>query len=226
MLEKKLEKIKKIVAKELSCSAHDMDHVLRVYNMALKIAKKEKNVDYEILKPAVLLHDIARVREDEDKTGRICHAEESVKMSKPILEKLYFSEEKIKKIQDCILSHRFKTKNRPQSIEAKILFDADKLDALGAIMIMRAGMWIERNSASVFPKMKLEDYIKKNLVGGKADGRIKDNSLHCLYYEYELKNKKLPKIMQTKIGKKIALERLEFNRIFLDRLTKESKGII
>jgi uncharacterized protein len=147
-------------------------------------------------------------------------------MSKSILKRLSFSEEKIRKIQDCIISHRFKTNNRPQSIEAKILFDADKLDSLGAIMIMRAGMWIGRNNASVFPKMKLKDYIKKNLVGGKINGRIKDNRLHSLYYEYELKNKKLPKIMQTKIGKSIALERLEFNRLFLERLKKEAEGII
>lgn len=221
-----LQKIKKIVEKELACSAHDMDHIMRVYNMAMQIAKEEKGVDREILMPAVLLHDIARAREDDDKTGKICHAKESAKMSKSILERLGFSGEKIKKIQHCILAHRYKTNNRPKSIEAKILFDADKLDSLGAIMIIRAGMWMGRNKCRVFPQMSLQEYAKKNLVGGKLNGRIKDSSSHNIFYEYEIKNKKLPSLIYTRTAKKIAKERLSFNKMFLERLKKEAEGKI
>lgn len=222
----KLGKIKKIVEKELACSAHNMDHVMRVYEMALRIAKGEHGVDLEVLKSATLLHDIARVKEDDDKTGRTCHAEESAKMSKLILESLGYNEEKIKKIQHCILAHRYKNNVKPESIEAKILFDADKLDSLGALVIIRAGMWMGRHGCSIFPKMSLRKYIKLNLVGGKATGRIKNASLHNIFYEHEIKDKKLPSLMHTKTAKRIAKERLKFTDMFLERLKKEAMGLI
>ncbi|MFZ2193014.1 MAG: HD domain-containing protein [Candidatus Moraniibacteriota bacterium] len=222
----KYQKIMGFVEKELYCSAHDLDHVMRVYNMALRIAKDEKNVDLDVLKSATLLHDIARVKEDNDKSGKTCHAMESANMSEKILISLNYPKDKIEKIKKCILSHRYKTESRAQTIEEKILFDADKLDSLGAIVIMRAGMWLGRNNANIFPKMTLEKYIKENLVGGKINGRIKDASKHCIYYEHEIKNKKLPGAMHTKSGKKIAKERLKFLDKFLDRLKKEAEGIL
>ena len=225
-METKIREIKRIAEKELACSAHDMEHVMRVYNMAMKIAEKEKNVDHEILKAAALLHDIARTKEDDDKTGRICHAEESAKMCEPILKKLGFPAEKIKKIKHCILSHRYKNDKKPESIEAKILFDSDKLDSLGAMVIIRAGMWMGRHNCSPFPKMSLRKYAKRNLVGGKLNGRIKDPSLHNIFYEHEIKDKKLPGLMHTKTARRIAKKRLNFSSMFLERLRKEARGIL
>ena len=222
----RFEKIRQITEKELACSAHDMEHVMRVYNMAIKIAKTEKNVDHDILKAAVLLHDIARSKEDDDKTGKICHARESAKMSRPILRKLGFSEEQIKKIQHCILAHRYKNNTKPQSIEAKIIFDADKLDSLGAMVIIRAGMWMGRHNCNPFPKMSLKKYAKMNLVGGRLTGRIKDPSLHNIFYEHEIKDKKLPALMHTRSAKKIARERLNYSSMFLKRLKQEARGAL
>ena len=155
-------KIMKIVEKELSCSAHNLDHIERVYRMAMRIAKEEKNVDLDILKSAVLLHDIARAKEDNDKTGKVCHAKESARMSEKILKSLKYPNDRIEKIKKCILAHRYKTENKPETIEEKILFDADKIDSLGAILIMRAGMWLGKNNANIFPKMSLKKYIKEN----------------------------------------------------------------
>ncbi|MDO8240689.1 MAG: HD domain-containing protein [Candidatus Moranbacteria bacterium] len=226
LLQGKYKKILAAVEKELVCSAHNIEHIFRVYNTALKIAKSEKKVDMEVLKSAILLHDIARVKEDADKTGSTCHAEESAKMSEVILKDLDYSQDKIKKIQNCIRSHRYKTNNRPESIEAKILFDADKIDSLGAIVIMRAGMWLGKNGCDIFPKVPFKKYIKDNLVGGKIGGRIKNPSLHNIFYEHEIKNKKLPSLMYTKMGKKVAEERLKFVTIFLDRLKKEAEGLL
>jgi len=227
MRKNNIEEIKRIVRRELKCSAHDFDHIMRVYNMAMRLAKEEKGeIDMDILKPATLLHDIGRVKEDKDKTGKICHASESAVMSSRILKKLEYGEEEIKKIRDCIITHRYKTGKRPRSIEAKILFDADKLDSLGAIFIMRAGIWLGRNDGKIFPEMRLKDYVRENIQGGKNNGRIRDNSRHSLYYEYELKTKELPSLMHTKSGRKIAKERLKFVSMFLDRLRKEAAGEI
>lgn len=219
-------KIQKIVEKELSCNAHDMDHTMRVYELALNLAKDEKGVDLDILKISALLHDIARVKEDVDKTGKICHAKESAKMSEEILLKLGYNKDKVDKIKSCILGHRYKTGYRPDTIEGKILFDSDKIDSLGAISIVRSVMWIQRNSASMFPKMDFKKYVKSNLFGGVEGGRIKDSSKHCLYYEHEIKTKKIPSMMFTKSGKKIARKRLKFNEIFLERLNKEVDGLL
>ncbi len=219
-------KAQAIVEKELACSAHDMDHVMRVYNMALAIAKHEKKVDLDILKMATLLHDIARVKEDDDKTGNTCHAEESAKMCVPILKKLGYADVKIEKVAHCISAHRYKTDNKPETIEAKILFDADKLDSLGAVAILRAGMWMGRNGCSLFPKMELEKYAKLNLMGGKLVGRIKDKSLHNVFYEHEIKGRMLVGKMHTKEAVRIAKERFKYTDMFLNRIEKEAEGIL
>ncbi len=124
-------KIIKIVQEKLTCSAHNLDHVFRVYNLCLLLAKDEKDVDLEVLIPSALLHDIARVEESNDKTGKIDHAILGSIIAEDILKYLEYEEDKIEKIKHCILTHRFRTGNEPNSIEAKILFDSDKLDVIG-----------------------------------------------------------------------------------------------
>ena len=125
--------ILRIIREKLTCSAHNLDHVMRVYNLCLVLAKYEENVDLEVLVPAALLHDIARVEEIGDKTGKIDHAVLGSELAGDILKNMDYDEEKVEKIKHCILAHRYRTGNEPSTIEAKILFDADKLDAIGAV---------------------------------------------------------------------------------------------
>lgn len=84
-MEEKYRKIKEIVEKELSCSAHNVEHIMRVYNLCLHLAENEPDIDIDILKTAVLLHDIGRVKEDNDDSGRIDHAILGAKMAENIL---------------------------------------------------------------------------------------------------------------------------------------------
>lgn len=219
---KKINQIKSIVAKELSCSAHDMDHIMRVYNLCLLLAKAQK-IDREVLEASALLHDIARTREDQDKTGQTDHAILGAEMAKPILEKLKFSPAKIEHIQSCIISHRSKTNAKPETLEAKILFDADKLDVIGAIGIARALTWIGRHNAKIYKKVNINEYIRENMTARK-NGRIKDNSRHSPQIEYELKNKYLLDKLHTKQAKKIGKNRLKYFKNFLDRLEAEVEG--
>ncbi|KPJ57205.1 phosphohydrolase [Parcubacteria bacterium DG_74_2] len=221
-MEEKFRKIKEIVEKELSCSAHSMDHVMRVYNLCLHIAENEE-IDLDILKAAALLHDIARVKEDNDFTGNTDHAILSSKMAAPILQKLSFSDDKIKHIQDCIVSHRYRTGNKPQTKEARILFDADKLDVLGAIGIARSFVWVGRNNAKIYANVDIDEYIKDNL-GGKINGRIQDKTKHSPQIEFETKLKFLCDKLYTNKAKKICRERTKFYKNFLNRLEKEIKG--
>lgn len=223
MEKNKIDEIKEYVSRKMICPGHNIDHVIRVYNLCLTLSKGEM-VDHEVLEAATLLHDIGGAKEMADKSGKTDHAAESSKMARPILEKLKFSQEKIKHIQDCIISHRYKTNSNPKTLEAKMLFDADKIDALGAIGLARSFVWVGKNNAYIYKKVdSLDEYAKKNL-SGRIGGRIQDKSKHSPQIEYETKIKHIIKRLHTKKAKKIARERLKFFKDFLDRLEKEIKG--
>jgi uncharacterized protein len=224
MEETNFQKIQEIVEQELSCSAHNMDHVLRVYNLSLHLAENE-NIDLDILKAAVLLHDIARVKEDNDPTGRTDHAVLGAEMCVPILEEVNFPVEKIKHVQVCIISHRYRTGHTPQTIEAQILFDADKLDTIGAIGIARSFIWVGRNNAKIYSDVDIEKYIEDNL-GGKINGRIQDKTKHSPQIEYKTKLKYLAEKLHTDKAKEICKERTEYFENFLKRLEQEIKGVV
>lgn len=211
-------RIREIVEKELSCSAHNLDHVLRVYNLCMFLSKYEENVDLEVLIPAVLLHDIARVKESKDKTGEIDHAILGSEMAEEILRNLEYEEDKIEKIKHCIITHRFRTDNRPKTIEAKILFDADKLDAIGSIGIARCFMLAGQFGQSLSVKNQIDTNTSEN-------GRLKDVSKHSPFIEYEVKFKKIPEKLHTKKAKEIGIERLKFMDDFFKRLELEIEGV-
>jgi uncharacterized protein len=225
-MKENFQKIKEIAEKEIGNipdAAHDMSHVMRVYNIALNIAKNESNVDIDVLQAAILLHDIGGYKEMSDQSGKTDHAVESAKMAESILKNLDFIPEKIKHIQDCIISHRYKTENKPETIEAKILFDADKLDSIGAVGIARSFCWIGKNNANIYKKVDIEGYIKENM-NGKINGRIQDKTRHSPQIEFEVKSKFLIDKLFTKAAKEICRERIIFSENFLNRLEQEING--
>ena len=122
----------------LSCmedSAHGEDHIYRVLYNALEIAKTEKDIDYDVLICACLLHDIGRKEQFENPA--LCHAEVGGEKAYRFLLENDFSPVFAEHVKKCIVSHRFRKTNSPESMEAKILFDADKLEAAGAVGIAR-----------------------------------------------------------------------------------------
>ena len=213
--------IKQIVEKELSCAAHSMDHVMRVYNLCLHLAKYEENVDMEVLLPAALLHDIARVKEDTDQSRSIDHALLGADMAEEILESMDFLREKIDDVKACIVSHRFRNDNEPVSIEAKILFDADKIDVLGAVGIARTYMLAGQYRQLLYTDVPVVEYVKGNI---KESGRIKEISKHAPNIEYEMKFKKIPDMLYTSKAREIAKERLKYMEGYFKRLEEEVKG--
>ncbi|MFX1379226.1 MAG: HD domain-containing protein [Promethearchaeota archaeon] len=115
---------------------HGFSHVERVYNLCLKLGKFLR-ADLRILQIASLLHDIGRIHEiDINKKN---HAELSAEIALEFLQSKGFSisYEEQNNIIHCIRSHSFSNNSNPQTLEAKILSDADKLDALGAIGLYR-----------------------------------------------------------------------------------------
>lgn len=187
---------------------HSRSHVERVYNLAMRMAKKE-NADLDVVKASALLHDIARAVEDEGKIED--HAAEGAKMARRILREVNFPEEKIEKVVHCIEVHRFKKNAKTESLEAKILQDADRLDIIGAVGIARVfsrGGWqnMPLHDPSIPPKEKY-------------DGR----SLTSVNHFYE-KILKIKDTLNTSTAKEIAEERHKFVEEFLDRFFKEFKG--
>lgn len=223
-MEDTYQKIEEIVARELSCSAHAMEHVMRVYNLCLHLAKYELNVDLNVLKTAALLHDIARVKEFNDKTGNIDHSALGAEMADKILRTLGYPEKKIAHIKHCITAHRFRGKTKPQTKEAKILFDADKLDVLGAIGVARCFMIAGQYGQKIYSAISIKEYLKDNVVGEKADGMVRDISKHTPILEFELKFKHIPERLYTQKAREIAKERLRFMENFFEKLKREIKG--
>ena len=124
--------VKKMMAK--NDPAHDFEHILRVYSNAEKICKKEK-VDKKLVLTAALLHDIISFPKS-DKRSKTSSSKSAIK-AKKILQKLSYYKDEINIIADAIESHSFSKNKIPNTIEGKILQDADRLDALGAIGIAR-----------------------------------------------------------------------------------------
>ncbi|MFA5060921.1 MAG: HD domain-containing protein [Candidatus Pacearchaeota archaeon] len=113
---------------------HGFDHTERVYKNAL-IISKEENVDLDVVKVSSLMHDIARHKETDN--NGVCHANEGAKIAKEILRELNFPEKKLKNVLHCIEVHRFSKGLKTETREAEILQDADRLDALGAMILIR-----------------------------------------------------------------------------------------
>jgi uncharacterized protein len=193
-------------------SCHAWDHTERVINNCLHIGKIE-NADLEILEIAAILHDIKKP-EEMRKKGKICHAKEGAEEAKKILEEINFPKEKIKKICECIKSHRNKINISPKSLEAKILFDADKLDAIGAIGVARLFMFANSYGAKLH---------EKNLDFEKIESYSKDDTA---YREFIMKTQYTKGKMLTKEGKRMAEERQAFMFEFFERLNKEVDGLL
>jgi uncharacterized protein len=201
-----------------------MEHVLRVYNMCLHLAEEESDIDLDILKTSALLHDIARAKEDKDDSGNIDHAILGAEMAENILKDFGYSRDKIEAIKHCIVAHRFRTGNEPKSKEAKILFDADKLDVIGSIGIARSFMIAGQYGEKMFSNVPIDEYIKDNLVDGKPNGRIKIISKHAPNLEFETKFINIPNKLFTAKAKKIGEQRINFMKQFFDILNKDING--
>ncbi len=189
---------------------HDICHTDRVLSLALAIGEKE-GADLEILKVAVLLHDVARKEQDESR-GEICHAERGGELAWEILREMGYPYDKIVKVVHCVETHRFRNEKIPESVEAKVLFDADKLDGIGGIGILRATSFAGHIGAVVHnPDVDVEN----------TKPYSKDDSA---YREFFAKLVRVKEKMLTGEGKKIAEGRHEFMVEFFDRVNKEVRG--
>lgn len=172
-------------------SAHDREHVYRVLYNALRIAQGEEGVDRDVLVAACLLHDIGRKEQFAD--PGVCHAAVGSEKAYRFLKDNEFKEEFAQQVRHCILTHRFRKSCQPESIEAKILFDADKLDAVGALGIARTLMY--------------KGDVAEPLYTLLPDGSICDGTVNpepSFFREYHFKLKNLYDSFYTETGAALA----------------------
>lgn len=194
---------------------HDWSHVERVYNLALRIAKKE-NADLGVVKLAAYLHDIGR-KEEMDSKGKVDHAEKGVELAEQILLPYNLKPEIIENIKHCIIAHRYRNNHQPETIEAKILFDADKIDSIGAIGIGRDFLFAGSSGSNC-----LYTGNEKKLAKKANDFSYSKEDSALLEYYYKLKKVKT-KIL-TNAGKEIAKDRHNYMTDFFKRFESEIKG--
>ncbi len=198
----------------LSCmedSAHDKEHIYRVLYAALEIAKEEANVDYDVLITACLLHDIARKEQYDDPS--VCHAQVGGEKAFRFLQNHGFGNDFSQKVKHCIQTHRFRNDNPPQSMEAKILFDADKIDVTGAIGIVRTLLY--------------KGTVAEPLYTVASDGTVSNgeaDTAPSFFQEYKRKLEGIYAKFYTVQGEKIAKQRQQAAIDFYESLYDEVRS--
>ncbi len=191
-------------------SAHDFDHVRRVVQLADRIARAE-GADVDIVRAAALLHDIGL---DE---GRVGHETSAANRAKDILRADGYAESFVDAVAHAIESHRFRSGPTPETLEAKVLFDADKLDSIGAIGVARAVAFGAHRGQKLWGQVPA-DYTLA------PDGREADPAQHTSVHEFHVKLKKIKDRMHTATGRAIAEQRHAYMVGFYEQLDREVKG--
>ncbi len=191
---------------------HDFSHTQRVMHNAEVLLAANPEADAEAVRLAALLHDIARPQELAAK-GKICHAEFGAEIAAKLLVEYKFTDPGlIKRVGNAILRHRFRRNNPPQTLEERIIYDADKLDSIGAVGIGRAFHFAGREGARL--------HNSKDAAINSAAYSREDSA----YREYLVKLRHIPERMLTVAGRELAAERALFMDQFFDRLNHETFG--
>jgi uncharacterized protein len=190
--------------------SHDWEHTLRVGRLCERIGRVEA-VDMEVLLIAAYLHDIGRSNQDAT-NGAVCHAEKGAQMAQSIVDTLPVSDVRKQNIVHCIRSHRFRGNCEPQTPEARVLFDADKLDAIGAVGVARAYLFAGEVGARLHnPDIDIE--------------QAKPYSLDDTgFREFKVKLSKIKDRILTAEGQNLARERHAFMETFFNRFLEEYEG--
>lgn len=190
---------------------HGFDHVLRVRRVALQIARRV-GADLEIVDAAALLHDAADAVPTEA-GARSQHELSSAELARHVLENEGWPEEEVEQVLHCIRSHRYRGSEEPHSLEAQVLFDADKLDVLGAYGIARTLGYAQQAGEPAYAP------VSKQFV---ETGVRENGEPHSAYHEYLFKLRHVPGRLHTPPAKELAEQRLPLLHGFFRQLAREA----
>lgn len=204
-------KIEKHMLTCMKDGAHDCQHIYRVLYSALDIAKDYK-VDMDVLIAACLLHDIGR--EAQFKNKKCNHAVVGADMAYKYLCELGWDQSKANHVKECISTHRYRSDNLLKTIEAKILFDADKLDVTGALGIART---------MAYKGIVSEPFYSVDDSGNVLDGNGDEPPSFFKEYNWKLKN--VYDKFFTNRAKEIAEKRRKTSIDFYESMYKEVSSV-
>jgi uncharacterized protein len=192
---------------------HGFDHVLRVLRLAEALAA-EVGADVEIVRAAALLHDAAGAHPAEP-GGRPSHEHSSSEFAGQVLGAEGWPAERIAAVQHCIRSHRYRSSERPASLEAQVLYDADKLDVMGAFGAARTIGYAVQAGAPVYaePSAHFE-----------ATGECEAGEAHSAYHEYRYKLRHVGSSLCTEPARHLAEKRHAAMTAFFEQLAAEARG--
>jgi uncharacterized protein len=191
---------------------HGFDHILRVYHMAVKLTLTE-NADLDIVRAAALLHDAQSSETEGGDEGRLDHHHASAEFARQVLSSEGWPEYLIEAVLHCIRAHRFRDQSeQPRSIEAKILFDADKLDAIGAIGVARA---------LAYSVMEGLPFYAEPSNSFLQNGYTQPGEPHTAYHEHIYKLSKIKTLLYTPAALAIAERRHRLMMAYFSQLAAE-----
>lgn len=196
-----------------SDAVHDFEHVQRVYRMAERLAEIE-GADMDIVRAAALLHD-AKGSSPEDGAARMRHQGASAAFAGKTLKAEGWSPERIEAVQHCVRAHRYRSTETPETIEAQVVFDADKLDVIGAFGVART-IGYAAIAGQPFFREPSEKFI--------ATGEKEEGEPHSAYHEFLFKLVNVKDRLYTKSAQALVLKRHNFLVDFFAQLSAEQRG--
>ena len=190
--------------------SHDWEHTLRVHRLCRRIGQAE-GADLLVAEAAAYLHDIGRAHQDRA-NGQLCHAEKGAALARQLLQSHHLATDRRENIIHCIAAHRFRRGESPRTLEARVLFDADKLDAIGAVGVARAFLFAGELGARLH---------SPDVDVTRAPAYSVDDTG---YREYVVKLSKIRDRILTPAGRRLADDRHRFMTGFFDRFLEEYEG--
>jgi len=196
----------KVASIDAADAAHDLAHVKRVAKVAEEIARAEGG-RLEIVLPAAWLHDLVTVPKDHPDRRRASRM--SAEAATAFLVECGYPLQLLASIAHAIEAHSFSAAIEPQTLEARIVQDADRLDALGAIGIARC--------FATSGALGREFYDCNDPM---AMNRPLDDSKYALDH-FETKLFRIAETLKTESGRAMGRRRVEFMRAFVRELESE-----
>jgi uncharacterized protein len=200
-------------------TAHDVDHIVRVMSLADTLQAHEGG-DLPTIWAAVALHDIGQERERRHGGD---HALLSAAMAADLLTGTPFPQQSIAAVQQAIRDHRLTGATRPATLEGCILYDADKIDCLGAIGIGRLFCITGRYNQKVYSPVPC-DVVEP--VDPQVVRQLRRRPDYSPSIEFQLLFGNSPERMTTPTGKLLAQERYAYMEGFFQRLRQEVEGAL
>ncbi len=185
---------------------HDLAHIQRVMQTCSRLATAER-ANGEIALAGAILHDIVNLPKNHPERKRA--SQMAAEKGQELLRQVGFSATEIDHVSQVVIEHSFSLGKKPSSIESAILQDADRLDALGAIGVMRTVSCGVRLGAGYYSS-----------VDPFARGRDLDDHSFTIDH-FSTKLFKLPELMNTESARAEANARVGFMRDFLQQLERE-----